>query len=57
MSRFNTQADEDSICLLWSQVSSTNGKIVCDNTFDTRLGIAYQATLPSIRAVLFDAPN
>mmetsp|Transcript_7639 Transcript_7639/g.22624 ORF Transcript_7639/g.22624 Transcript_7639/m.22624 type:complete len:236 (-) Transcript_7639:346-1053(-) len=51
----NGKGDEFESCSGGLVVSSTNGKIVCDNTFDTRLGIAYQATLPSIRTVLFGA--
>lgn len=51
------KSDEYESCSGGIKVSSTNGKITCDNTFDTRLAIAYQATLPSIRAVLFDSPN
>lgn len=29
------------------------GKIICDNTLDTRLAIVYQAELPDIRTALF----
>lgn len=35
--------------------SSANGSIVCSNTLDERLRIAYTQTLPDIRTALFGA--
>ena len=35
--------------------SSGNGNIVCSNTLDERLRIAYVQTLPDIRTALFGA--
>eukprot|EP00871_Galdieria_phlegrea_P001326 jgi/Galph1/2194/GphlegSOOS_G871.1 len=35
-------------------VSSHEGKIVCNNTFEARLEIAYQQNLPEIRRLFFD---
>lgn len=35
-------------------LSSTDGRIVCNNTLDDRIKIAYQANLPTIRKVLFN---
>ena len=35
--------------------SSGNGNIVCSNTLDERLRIAYTQTLPDIRTALFGA--
>lgn len=34
-------------------VTSADGKIVCSNTLDDRLRIAYQGNLPQVRSVLF----
>ena len=34
-------------------VTSTDGRVVCNNTLDARLEIAYQQNLPAVRAVLF----
>ena len=34
-------------------VTSADGRIVCSNTLDARLAIAYSANLPSIREMLF----
>jgi V-type H+-transporting ATPase subunit E len=46
--------DEDlESCTGGISVCSANGTIVCPNTFDARLDIAYQANLPDVRAVLF----
>ena len=36
-------------------VSARKGKIMCSNTLDTRLEIAYEALLPDIRERMFDA--
>lgn len=47
------QSDELESCSGGISVSSANGHIVCPNTFDARLQIAYQANLPEIRAALF----
>ena len=34
-------------------LTSGDGRIVCSNTLDDRLRIAYQANLPTVRAKLF----
>jgi V-type H+-transporting ATPase subunit E len=47
------QSEELESCSGGLSVSSANGTIVCPNTFDARLQIAYQANLPEIRAALF----
>lgn len=48
--------DEDSeSCTGGVVVSSSNGLIVCSNTLDERLRIAYTQTLPDIRTTLFGA--
>lgn len=36
-------------------VTSADGRIVCSNTLDDRLKIAYGANLPSVREILFGA--
>lgn len=47
------------MCLMCSTggvvASSANGAIVCSNTLDERLRIAYAQTLPDIRTALFGA--
>ena len=35
-------------------VSARKGKIMCSNTLDTRLEIAYENLLPQVRSMLFD---
>lgn len=47
------QSEEHESCAGGVSVSSANGQIVCPNTFDARLQIAYQANLPQIRSALF----
>lgn len=37
-------------------LTSADGRIVCSNTLDDRVKIAYQANLPEIRTKLFGAP-
>jgi V-type H+-transporting ATPase subunit E len=37
------------------QVSSADGRIVCSNTLDDRVRIAYHSNLPEIREKLFGA--
>ena len=34
-------------------LTALNGKIVCDNTLQSRLNLVYEELLPSIRAILF----
>ena len=34
-------------------LTALNGRIVCDNTMESRLGLVYSELLPSIRAILF----
>jgi len=34
-------------------VTADSGRIVCDNTMASRLGLVYEELLPSIRAILF----
>lgn len=34
-------------------LTALNGKIVCDNTMDSRLTLVYEELLPAIRAILF----
>lgn len=34
-------------------LTALNGKIVCDNTLNSRLNLVYEELLPSIRAILF----
>jgi V-type H+-transporting ATPase subunit E len=36
-------------------VTSADGRIVCSNTLDHRVHIAYEANLPDVRAKLFGA--
>ena len=39
-------------------VSTSDGKIVCNNTLDARLAIVSRQALPELRQVLFaEAPN
>ena len=47
------QSEEHESCSGGLSVSSADGKIVCPNTFDARLQIAYEANLPQIRSALF----
>jgi V-type H+-transporting ATPase subunit E len=44
---------EGTTCAGGVAVSSTGGKVVCSNTLDARVRIAYDALLPTIRASLF----
>jgi V-type H+-transporting ATPase subunit E len=37
------------------ELSSADGRIVCSNTLDARVHIAYQANLPAIRTQLIGA--
>ena len=39
------------------RLASANGKIVCSNTLDDRLRIAFAANMPQFRAALFGAPE
>lgn len=48
-----TGDDEVESCIGGIAVTSDDGKIVCSNTLDDRLRIAYQANLPRVREVLF----
>ncbi|CAK0782280.1 hypothetical protein CVIRNUC_005616 [Coccomyxa viridis] len=48
-------ADETESCTGGVVASSANGAIVCSNTLDERLRIAYAQTLPDIRTSLFGA--
>lgn len=34
-------------------MSSTDGKIVCDNTIDARIDLVFELLLPKIRNILF----
>jgi len=45
--------DEMASCTGGVSVSSANGKIVCNNTLDDRLQIAFAANLPEFRTALF----
>lgn len=45
--------DERDSCAGGISVASANGKIVCSNTLDDRLKIAFAANLPEFRAALF----
>ncbi|KAK9829507.1 hypothetical protein WJX72_006258 [[Myrmecia] bisecta] len=51
-------SDEFASCCGGVSVASGDGKIICANTLDERLRIAYEQNLPAIRATLFgeDAP-
>lgn len=49
------EADETESCTGGVVASSANGAIVCSNTLDERLRIAYAQTLPDIRTALFGA--
>ncbi|KAK9863348.1 hypothetical protein WJX84_008978, partial [Apatococcus fuscideae] len=45
--------DEEDNCCGGVAVTSADGNIVCSNTLDDRLRIAYSQNLPTIRATLF----
>lgn len=45
--------EERDTCAGGISVASANGKIVCSNTLDDRLRIAFAANLPEFRAALF----
>lgn len=47
------KSEEHESCAGGISVSNAEGTIVCANTLDARLQIAYQANLPQIRASLF----
>jgi len=51
----NTDADKDLAESSHGGILMTalNGKIVCDNTMNSRLTLVYEELLPSIRAILF----
>lgn len=36
-------------------MTSSDGKIVCDNTLDSRVALAFEMMLPDIRRELFSA--
>lgn len=38
-------------------LTACNGRIVCDNTLDARIDLAYYELLPQIRTNLWDQPN
>jgi V-type H+-transporting ATPase subunit E len=44
---------EGTTCAGGVAVATTGGKVVCSNTLDARVRIAYEALLPAIRAALF----
>jgi V-type H+-transporting ATPase subunit E len=44
---------EGTTCAGGVSVASTGGRVVCCNTLDARVRIAYEALLPSIRSALF----
>ncbi|KAJ5079678.1 atpase h -transporting v1 subunit e1a-related [Anaeramoeba ignava] len=46
-------SENDSFCSGGVVLSSPNGKIVCSNTLDNRLLLAFEALLPEIRNLLF----
>ena len=48
------KSDESSICFGGVIMTNEDGLIVCKNTLDTRLELAYQHLLPSIRKSLYD---
>lgn len=44
---------EGTTCAGGLSVASTGGRVVCSNTLDARVRLAYEALLPAIRAELF----
>jgi V-type H+-transporting ATPase subunit E len=44
---------EGATCAGGVSVASTGGRVVCSNTLDARVRIAYEALLPAIRSALF----
>lgn len=48
------KSDEMSICFGGVIMTNEDGLIVCKNTIDTRLELAYQHMLPTIRKNLYD---
>jgi V-type H+-transporting ATPase subunit E len=55
----NVELDETSslaaapACSGGVEVVNASGKILCDNTLDARLRIAYEGSTPAIRAAMF----
>jgi V-type H+-transporting ATPase subunit E len=47
------KSDESSICFGGVIMTNEDGLIVCKNTLDTRLELAYQHLLPDIRTTLY----
>jgi V-type H+-transporting ATPase subunit E len=48
------KSDESNICFGGVVMTNADGLIVCKNTLDTRLELAYQHLLPSIRRRLYE---
>lgn len=48
------KSEESNICFGGVIMTSEDGLIVCKNTLDARLELAYQQLLPSIRSSLYD---
>ena len=48
------KSEESNICFGGVIMTSEDGLIVCKNTLDARLEVAYQQLLPSIRRSLYD---
>ena len=47
------KSEESNICFGGVIMTNEDGLIVCKNTLDTRLALAYQHLLPSIRSSLY----
>jgi vacuolar-type H+-ATPase subunit E/Vma4 len=48
------KSDESTICFGGVIMTNEDGLIVCKNTMDARLELAYQSMLPIIRSSLYD---
>ena len=48
------KSEESNICFGGVIMTNEDGLIVCKNTMDARLELAYQSMLPTIRKTLYD---
>lgn len=47
------KSDEDTKCFGGVILTTNDGLIICKNTLDARIDLAFNVTLPNIRSLLF----
>lgn len=48
------KSDEDTKCFGGVILTTSDGLIICKNTLDARIDLAFNITLPNIRSLLFN---